>query len=56
MVLVIHPGDPSIREDPVTGFSSKKMSTVDAFLDLIRWVYLLKTNGLRVRHIQPEKV
>ncbi|XP_023244102.1 excitatory amino acid transporter-like [Centruroides sculpturatus] len=36
LVLAIHPGDPSIKEEVGTGTEEKKVSTLDAFLDLIR--------------------
>ncbi|XP_054706096.1 excitatory amino acid transporter-like [Uloborus diversus] len=36
LVLIIHPGDPSIKEEVGTGTEEKKVSTLDAFLDLIR--------------------
>ncbi|XP_077493870.1 excitatory amino acid transporter-like [Amblyomma americanum] len=36
MVSVIHPGDPSIKEEVGTGTEDKKVSTLDAFLDLVR--------------------
>nr|XP_042906371.1 excitatory amino acid transporter isoform X2 [Parasteatoda tepidariorum]XP_042906372.1 excitatory amino acid transporter isoform X2 [Parasteatoda tepidariorum]XP_042906374.1 excitatory amino acid transporter isoform X3 [Parasteatoda tepidariorum] len=36
LVLIIHPGDPSIKENVGTGTEEKKVSTLDAFLDLIR--------------------
>lgn len=36
MVSLIHPGDPSIKEEVGTGTEHKKVSTLDAFLDLIR--------------------
>lgn len=35
-VLSIHPGDPSIKRDLGTGAENTKVSTLDAFLDLIR--------------------
>lgn len=36
LVIIIHPGDPSIKEEVGTGTEEKKVSTLDAFLDLIR--------------------
>lgn len=37
MVSLIHPGDPSIKEEVGTGTEDKKVSTLDAFLDLVRY-------------------
>ncbi|KFM69541.1 Excitatory amino acid transporter 2, partial [Stegodyphus mimosarum] len=36
LVLIIHPGDPSIKVNVGVGTEEKKVSTLDAFLDLIR--------------------
>jgi solute carrier family 1 (high affinity glutamate transporter) protein 2 len=36
LVLFIHPGDPTIKEDLGTGTEGKQVSTVDTVLDLIR--------------------
>ncbi|CAD6190483.1 unnamed protein product [Caenorhabditis auriculariae] len=36
LVLVIHPGDPTIKEDLGTGTEGKTVSTVDTLLDLLR--------------------
>uniref|UniRef100_A0A914EJE7 Amino acid transporter n=1 Tax=Acrobeloides nanus TaxID=290746 RepID=A0A914EJE7_9BILA len=36
LVLLIHPGDPSIKDDLGTGTEGKNVSTVDTFLDLLR--------------------
>lgn len=36
MVLTIHPGNPSIKQNLGEGAESKKVTTLDAFLDLIR--------------------
>ncbi|XP_035215699.1 excitatory amino acid transporter 2-like isoform X2 [Stegodyphus dumicola] len=36
LVLIIHPGDPSIKVNVGIGTEEKKVSTLDAFLDLIR--------------------
>ncbi|KAH7714715.1 glutamate transporter protein [Aphelenchoides avenae] len=36
LVLLIHPGDPTIKEDLGTGTEGKRVSTIDTFLDLIR--------------------
>ncbi|XP_035215700.1 excitatory amino acid transporter-like [Stegodyphus dumicola] len=36
LVIIIHPGDPSIKEEVGTGTEEKTVSTLDAFLDLIR--------------------
>lgn len=36
MVTAIHPGDPSIKREVGTGTEDKKVSTLDAFLDLVR--------------------
>lgn len=36
LVSIIHPGDPSIKEGLGEGTEDKKVSTLDAFLDLIR--------------------
>ena len=35
-VLAIHPGDPAIKEEIGSGTSKAKVSTLDAFMDLIR--------------------
>ncbi len=35
-VLIIHPGDPSIKEKIGEGAENTQVSTIDAFLDLIR--------------------
>ena len=35
-VLSVHPGDPSIKGELGSGAEDKKVSTIDAFLDLIR--------------------
>lgn len=36
MVLTIHPGDPTIKQDLGTGTEGQQVSTIDTFLDLIR--------------------
>lgn len=36
LVLSIHPGDPTIKEDLGTGTDAKNVSTIDTFLDLLR--------------------
>ncbi|KAK0392987.1 hypothetical protein QR680_000007 [Steinernema hermaphroditum] len=36
LVLMIHPGDPTIKEDLGEGMEGKTVSTLDTFLDLIR--------------------
>uniref|UniRef100_A0AC35TYS2 Amino acid transporter n=1 Tax=Rhabditophanes sp. KR3021 TaxID=114890 RepID=A0AC35TYS2_9BILA len=36
LVLLIHPGDPTIKNDLGTGAEQRTVSTVDTFLDLIR--------------------
>uniref|UniRef100_A0A1I8A3U9 Amino acid transporter n=1 Tax=Steinernema glaseri TaxID=37863 RepID=A0A1I8A3U9_9BILA len=36
LVLTIHPGDPTIKEDLGEGMEGKTVSTLDTFLDLIR--------------------
>lgn len=36
MVITIHPGDPTIKEDLGRGTEDKEVSTLDAFLDLVR--------------------
>lgn len=36
MVLAIHPGDPSIKENVGEGTEQRNVSTLDTFLDLIR--------------------
>lgn len=36
MVLVIHPGDPSIKTHVEGGSTDTKVSTLDAILDIIR--------------------
>ncbi|KAI1708820.1 sodium:dicarboxylate symporter family domain-containing protein [Ditylenchus destructor] len=36
LVLFIHPGDPTIKQEMGTGTVGRNVSTVDAFLDLIR--------------------
>ncbi|VDN60422.1 unnamed protein product [Dracunculus medinensis] len=36
LVLMIHPGDPNIKEDLGEGTEGKTVSTIDTFLDLIR--------------------
>ncbi|KAG1689112.1 Excitatory amino acid transporter 2 [Nymphon striatum] len=36
LVIAIHPGDPSIKKSMGQGSSDRKVSTLDAFLDLIR--------------------
>lgn len=36
MVITIHPGDPTTKGELVTGTEDKKVSTLDAFLDLVR--------------------
>uniref|UniRef100_A0A7E4VQ72 Amino acid transporter n=1 Tax=Panagrellus redivivus TaxID=6233 RepID=A0A7E4VQ72_PANRE len=36
LVLLIHPGDPTIKEDLGTGTEGKTVSTIDTFLDLLR--------------------
>lgn len=38
-VLAIHPGDPSIKDDLGTGARDKRVSTIDAMLDLIRQLF-----------------
>lgn len=38
MVITIHPGDPNIKEGLHHAKEDKKVSTLDAFLDLIRFV------------------
>ncbi|PIO54360.1 hypothetical protein TELCIR_24278, partial [Teladorsagia circumcincta] len=36
LVLTIHPGDPSIKQDLGEGTEGKKVSTLDTLLDLLR--------------------
>uniref|UniRef100_A0AC34GYB5 Amino acid transporter n=1 Tax=Panagrolaimus sp. ES5 TaxID=591445 RepID=A0AC34GYB5_9BILA len=36
LVLSIHPGDPTIKEDLGTGMDGRNVSTIDTFLDLLR--------------------
>lgn len=36
LVLSIHPGDPTIKEDVKSTGVSKQVNTLDTFLDLIR--------------------
>ncbi|KAI6183944.1 Excitatory amino acid transporter 2 [Aphelenchoides bicaudatus] len=36
LVLTIHPGDPTIKQDLGTGTEGNQVSTIDTFLDLIR--------------------
>lgn len=48
MVISIHPGDPNIKEGLHHAKEDKKVSTLDAFLDLIRWV-LHELNKMRVK-------
>ncbi|CAD5220157.1 unnamed protein product [Bursaphelenchus xylophilus] len=36
LVLTIHPGDPTIRRNAVTGSTTRAINTVDTFLDIIR--------------------
>uniref|UniRef100_A0A914S101 Amino acid transporter n=1 Tax=Parascaris equorum TaxID=6256 RepID=A0A914S101_PAREQ len=37
LVLTIHPGDPTIKQDLGEGTEGKTVSTIDTFLDLIRY-------------------
>jgi hypothetical protein len=43
MVLVIHPGDPSIKTRVEGGSTDTKVSTLDAILDIIRYVSFICT-------------
>lgn len=36
LVVIIHPGDPNIRSKVVSGIEDKKVTALDAFLDLVR--------------------
>jgi Na+/H+-dicarboxylate symporter len=38
MVLVIHPGDPSIKTHVEGGSTDTKVSTLDAILDIVRYI------------------
>ena len=37
-VLAIHPGDPSIKGELGSGVSDRTVNTLDAFLDLLRYI------------------
>jgi solute carrier family 1 (high affinity glutamate transporter) protein 2 len=37
-VLAIHPGDPSIKGELGSGVSDRTVNTLDAFLDLLRYM------------------
>ncbi|UYV68772.1 SLC1A2 [Cordylochernes scorpioides] len=58
LVLLIHPGDPSIKKDLGTGTEEKKVSTLDAFLDLVRNMFpenLLQASFMQVETTYKKK-